>query len=143
VKGGGIPNQPPVASFTYTPENPLVGEEITFNASSSYDPDGNITAYEWDFGDGNITNTTEETINHSYSSVGSYEVTLTVTDDERATNSTTKIITVYPPPSIFDTGTPSNPYSSIAGTHYGTITPNRTITVNKLHIPMPRNRRAY
>jgi len=33
----------------------------------------------------------------------------------------------------FDTGAPSNPYPSIAGTHNGTITPNRTITVNKLY----------
>ena len=34
---------------------------------------------------------------------------------------------------IFDTGTPSNPYPSIAGTHTGTIIPNRTITMNKLY----------
>ena len=34
---------------------------------------------------------------------------------------------------IFDTGAPSNPYPSIAGTHHGTITPNRTIAVNKLY----------
>ena len=33
----------------------------------------------------------------------------------------------------FDTGAPSNPYPSIAGTHNGTITPNRTITVNTLY----------
>ena len=45
----------------------------------------------------------------------------------------TKIITVYPPTAIFDTGAPSNPYPSIAGTHTGTITPNQTITVNKLY----------
>ena len=37
------------------------------------------------------------------------------------------------PEYIFDTGTPSNPYSSIAGTHTGTIIPNRTITMNKLY----------
>jgi len=42
-------------------------------------------------------------------------------------------ITEYQPATIFDTGTPSNPYSSIAGTHNGTITPNQTITVNKLY----------
>ena len=34
---------------------------------------------------------------------------------------------------VFDTGAPSNPYPSIAGTHTGTIMPNRTITVNKLY----------
>ena len=123
----------PIASFTYSPENPVVNQTITFNASASCDPDGNITSYEWDFGDGNITNTTHEILNHSYSETGNYDVTLTVTDDDGVTNSTTKIITVYPPTAIFDTGAPSNPYPSIAGTHTGTITPNRTITVNKLY----------
>ena len=96
-----IPNQPPTASFTYSPQNPVVGEEITFDASDSYDPDGSIVFYEWDFGDGNITNTTEEVIKHSYSEAGSYEVVLTVTDDKGAKNSTTKMITVMPaPPSV-------------------------------------------
>jgi len=123
----------PVASFVYSPENPVVNQTITFNASSSYDPDGTIVSYEWDFGDGNVTNTTYEILKHSYSEAGSYDVTLTVTDNDGVTNSTTKTITVYPPTAIFNTGTPSNPYPSIAGTHYGTITPNQTITVNKLY----------
>ena len=88
--------QPPVASFTYSPQHPEVNENITFNASLSYDPDGTIVNYEWDFGDGNITSTTEEIINHSYSEAGIYEVTLTVTDNDGAKNSTTKMITVMP-----------------------------------------------
>jgi len=97
-----VPNQPPIANFTYSPEKPVVNQSVTFDASSSYDPDGNITNYEWDFGDGNIMITTEEKINHSYSEAGSYEVVLTVTDDKGATNSTTKMITVMPaPPSVF------------------------------------------
>ena len=124
-------NKPPIASFTYSPKNPVVNQIITFNASSSYDPDGTIVKYEWDFGDGNITNTTEEKINHSYSEAGIYEVTLTVTDNEGAKNSTTKIITVSG--AIFDTGSPQNPYPSIMGTHYGTITPNKTIIATKLY----------
>jgi len=90
------PNKPPVANFTYSPENPVVGQAVTFDASGSYDPDGLIVSYEWDFGDGNITNTTEEKIKHSYSEAGSYEVTLTVKDDKGATNSTTRIIIVMP-----------------------------------------------
>jgi PKD repeat protein len=50
---------PPIASFSYCPKNPVVNETITFNASFSDDPDGTIENYEWDFGDGNITNITE------------------------------------------------------------------------------------
>ena len=96
-----VPNQLPIANFTYSPEKPVVNQSVTFDASSSYDPDGKIIAYEWDFGDGNITNTTEEVIKHSYSEAGSYEVVLTVTDDKGAKNSTTKMVTVMPaPPSV-------------------------------------------
>ena len=88
----GTPNQPPIASFTYYPENPLLGEQITFDASSSYDSDGNITNYEWDFGDGNTT--TGKIVTHSYSSEGEYTVKLTVTDNSSLTNSTTRKIKV-------------------------------------------------
>jgi len=126
-------NKPPVANFTYSPENPVVGQAVTFDASGSYDPDGSIVSYEWDFGDGNVTNTTEETINHSYSESGSYKVTLTVKDDKGATNSTTKMITIYSPTAIFDTGSSRNPYPSIMGVHKGTIKPNHTVIATKLY----------
>ena len=99
----------PVAYFTYSTS----GLTVEFNASLSYDPDGgDIVLYTWDFGDRNITNTTEETIKHSYSEAGSYEVTLTVTDDEGATNSTTKEITVPPAP---EANILFNPSKSIIG----------------------------
>ena len=108
-----LPNQPPIANFTYSPEEPVVNQSVTFDASSSYDPDGNITAYEWDFGDGNFTSTTEEKITHIYASPGNYTVNLTVTDDEGAKNSTSKEVSVQPadktPPIItFVPPTPAN-----------------------------------
>jgi PKD repeat protein len=79
-------NHPPVASFTYSPEDPFLGEEMTFDASSSYDPDGGeITAYTWDFGDGNIAS--GEVVTHTYSEAGEYTVTLTVTDNDGLTDS--------------------------------------------------------
>ena len=71
---------PPVASFSFSPDNPVVNQAITFDASSSYDPDGYIVSYNWTFGDG--TNGTGMIINHSYSSAGNYTVTLTVSDNE-------------------------------------------------------------
>lgn len=85
-------NQPPTASFTYSPQNPMIGEEITFDASLSTDPDGEIVSYEWGFGDGEAAS--GEIVTHAYSDVGDYTVTLTVTDDDGAANSSSDIITV-------------------------------------------------
>ena len=83
---------PPIASFTYYPENPIVNETITFNASNSTDPDGTIENYEWDFGDGEKAE--EKIATHSYSSAKNYTVKLTVADNEGAKNSTAEIINV-------------------------------------------------
>ena len=75
----------PAAYFTYSTS----GLTVEFNASLSYDPDGDIVLYTWDFGDGNITSTTEEEIKHSYSEAGIYEVTLTITGYQKTTSQTT------------------------------------------------------
>jgi PKD repeat protein len=85
----------PIASFSYTPEKPVVNQTIIFNASNSTDPDGFITNYTWDLGD-NETGCGKVTT-HAYSSTGNYTVTLTVTDDEGAVNYTSRIVTVREP----------------------------------------------
>ncbi|MCW3985053.1 MAG: PKD domain-containing protein, partial [Candidatus Bathyarchaeota archaeon] len=90
--------QPPVASFTYTPEYPYTGETVTFNASASYDPDGYIVSYEWDFGDG--TNGTGEIATHIYANDGTYTVTLNVTDNHGLYDITSKGVTVLNRPPI-------------------------------------------
>ena len=95
-------NRPPVAIFTESTETAYVGETITFNASDSYDPDGSIATYFWDFGDG--TNTTGVIVEHAYSANGTYIVTLTVIDDNGAsgaTSSTKTILRNEPPIAIF------------------------------------------
>jgi len=89
-------NLGPVVSFTYSPTEPRLGEEIIFNASSSYDPDGSIVEYYWDFGDG--MNMTGMVVNHAYNWAGeidmTYNVTLSVTDDWGLTNETTAYVSV-------------------------------------------------
>jgi len=83
---------PPIATFTYSPQNPIVGESLTFDATASDDPDGTIVEYAWDFGD----ETTGEgvTAAHPYTSPGNYTVTLTVKDDDGLRHTTETIVTV-------------------------------------------------
>ena len=88
-----IEKEPPVASFTYSPYSPKVGENVTFDASESYDPDGGeIIQYSWDFGDGKTGY--GKVVTHSYESEGTYYVTLTVIDDENQSRTLTQPITV-------------------------------------------------
>ena len=87
-----ISNQAPIASFDYSPSEPETNEIVNFNASGSSDPDGSIEKYKWDFGDSSTG--TGQKLAHSYSDNNAYTVTLTVTDDDGATNSTSKHVTV-------------------------------------------------
>lgn len=70
----------------------LVGEQIGLDAGNSYDPDGTIVAYEWDFGD--AATGTGVTPFHVYSYPGTYTVKLTVTDNQGSSNTDTASITV-------------------------------------------------
>ncbi|MCD5417146.1 DUF4384 domain-containing protein, partial [Candidatus Bipolaricaulota bacterium] len=70
-----IVNERPVAVFTFTPPRPDVGRWMRFDASDSFDPDGTIISYEWDFGDG--TRRTGRRPFQRYTSSGLFWVTLT------------------------------------------------------------------
>ena len=75
-------NALPTASFTYSPDYPQPSEPVTFNASQSYDPDGYIIVYQWDFGDGNTANIPNYPfVQHTYSDDGTYLVGLQVVDN--------------------------------------------------------------
>ena len=102
-----IPLKPKVY-FTFSPRTPLPMENVVFDASASYDPDGNITLYMWDFGDGTKINTTEPTTEHTYITAGNYMVNLTAIDNEGYKNWTAASLTVseeyYPLEVIADVG---------------------------------------
>lgn len=83
--------QKPIADFTWEG----YGLNVEFDASDSYDPDGDIVAYEWKFGDGNEGSGIHPT--NEFPSPGNYEVTLTVTDDDGLTGETSKEVTVSRP----------------------------------------------
>ncbi len=74
------PNLPPVANFSTSSVCKGVGSSITFDASSSYDPDGTVASYQWNFGDGSQLLETDPFTNYTYAAFGIYRVTLTVSD---------------------------------------------------------------
>jgi len=82
-----VVNAPPVANFTWQPIYQVDGENISF-FEHAVDHDGHIINWTWDFGDGvtgYIPNAT-----HAYADSGTYQVTLTVTDDNGAFGSVTQ-----------------------------------------------------
>ena len=84
------PPPPPVAKFTYT----IVSMMVSVDASTSYDPDGTIVSYAWNWGDGSPDGS-GVTASHTYLEVfGTYTITLTITDDDGLTGSMTRSITI-------------------------------------------------
>jgi len=80
-----ITNLPPNSAFTYSRSN----LQVNFNAGSSSDPNtGDTLTYSWNWGDGTNTTTTSTTRSHTYSSAGTYNVTLTATDNWGASDPT-------------------------------------------------------
>jgi PKD repeat protein len=82
------PNVPPIAEFTYTLSG---GSEINFDATESFDMDGTIVSWTWNFGDG--TTGSGQTTSHTYTYGNTYTVTLTVTDNQGATGTQSQNVT--------------------------------------------------
>jgi uncharacterized repeat protein (TIGR01451 family) len=74
----------PLAKFKVSETIAGIGQSIRFNATASTDPDGEIISYVWDFGDGGYKGNV--ITNHAYTEEGTYNVILTVTDDDYLIN---------------------------------------------------------
>jgi len=92
----GVIGIAPTAAFTFTPEDPLAFTNVIFDGSTSTAAVGAaITTYRWDFGDGSTGS--GATALHQYSAVGTYRVTLTVTDTNGLSHtSAPQIVSVGP-----------------------------------------------
>jgi PKD repeat protein len=87
-----VPNQAPTATATATPVSGKTPLTVQFVGAGSSDADGAVTSYLWDFKDGNTSTSPNPT--NVFTTAGVYNVTLTVTDDDGATNTATRTITV-------------------------------------------------
>ena len=105
------PNQPPVAAIA-GPASGTVGQDLGFDGSGSQDPDGSITTYAWDFGDGSQGSGVQAA--HRYAAPGKYTVHLTVTDNAGAQASAAHDVEIAPPPN-------QPPVAAIAGPASGTV----------------------
>jgi PKD repeat protein len=114
-----FPNINPTAAFTSSSSY----HNASFDGSTSFDDDGTIVSYLWDFGDG--TTGTGETVQHTYSGAGTYTATLTVTDNRGGTNSVSHPIPVTDPPENI---LPVASFTSGLVYHTGTFTSTSTDT---------------
>ncbi|MBI1729960.1 PKD domain-containing protein [Candidatus Acetothermia bacterium] len=91
-----VKNANPTAAFTADKTSGDAPLDVSFDGSSSKDTDGTITDYQWDFGDN--TKGSGAKVHHPYAAAGTYNVTLTVTDNDKGTNaSKATAITVTTP----------------------------------------------
>ena len=90
-------NKAPKAKATANPKKVLEGEVVLFDGSASSDDDGTIVSYAWSDEEANVLST-EQSFSHSFSVKGKHTITLKVTDDEGASNSTTVRVKVKEAP---------------------------------------------
>ncbi len=118
--GGGGNNQNPVAVATASKSQASVNESITFDGSQSYDNDGQISQYLWEFGDGNSS--TQAMVTHSYSNSGTFNIKLTVTDNLGATGTATGQIIIGGSNQNLVTANPSSGIIAPGGSQTITLT---------------------
>jgi outer membrane protein OmpA-like peptidoglycan-associated protein len=86
-------NQAPIARFL-GPNEGSINDQLNFDASASSDPEGGSLTYSWDFGDGTIASFGSPVASHRYTSVGNYNVRLTVEDNRGSSDTTMQLVRI-------------------------------------------------
>jgi len=87
----GVENQRPIAKIN-APDSGYAGVPITLSATDSRDPDGYISLYIWNFGDG--TSSAGKVVNHTYMKNGTFKISLTVYDNAGGKDTVSRSITI-------------------------------------------------
>jgi len=92
-----------IAQFSPNPSRGRAPLRCSFDGAASYSPEGTITAYMWDFGDGHGHGDSGPEVTHTYSEKGTFSVLLTVFDATGASASVSHNVQVegYPPVASF------------------------------------------
>ena len=85
-------NLGPVPKIDLKDSVAMIGSSVAFDASQTTDPDGRVTAYSWDFGDGSKAKGVQ--VKKKYDEAGNYKVTLRATDDKGEYRTTAITMTV-------------------------------------------------
>ncbi|CAM3594811.1 Thermophilic serine proteinase precursor [Vibrio aerogenes CECT 7868] len=101
----------PVADIVVSSNSVPFGSSVNFDASGSTDGDGSIVSYLWNFGDGTTSASVMAT--HTYAQAGSYQVSLTVTDNDGLTDAavTTIQVTNALPTPVLQINNPADSYN--------------------------------
>jgi PKD repeat protein len=127
---------PPVAAFTIdgyqSGQNLPVNTRLVFDANQSYDPYNMALKYSWNFGDDSI-HPTGINAQHQYTSDGSYNVSLTVTNSAGLNDTVNKTVTVGS--RVNPTNNPSPGGTSSPTGNSGQPTPNGVVNSQSLSLP--------
>lgn len=129
------PNRAPVAKASANPSRVEVDQTVSFDASGSYDPDGSIVNYLWDFNGDGINDASGMRANWRYDRAGTYTVRLQVTDNMGAVSSALVNVQVVAPPPMVRLEISSSPSGAdvyLDGTYMGR-TPARFNTTPGWH----------